>query len=82
MVAFFGVLLFVPETKDRTLEELQFTFDLPTSAHVDYRIQCVRRWYGKYIRRRNVTELKPFYVWARTEWKGRKLGRRNEGRND
>jgi hypothetical protein len=67
MLAFMGVFLFVPETKGRTLEELQFTFDLPTVAHIDYRINYVcPRFVKKYIRRREV-DILPFYFWARTE---------------
>lgn len=69
VVAFILVYLFVPETRRRTLEELQFTFDLRTRWHVQYRAHYIRhhitknRW--KYLTRQKVKAPIPFYRWAR-----------------
>jgi hypothetical protein len=71
VVAFVLVYLFVPETRRRTLEELQFTFDLRTRWHVSYRAHYIRRhfldnWW-KYLTRQHVKAPVPFYRWARVE---------------
>jgi len=66
LVAFILVFLFCPETKGRTLEELQFTFDLSTRKHVRYRVGYVGRYFvDKYIKFRNPPAPIPFYRWAR-----------------
>tara|TARA_R110002003_G_scaffold251_8_gene17822 strand:- start:18991 stop:19293 length:303 start_codon:yes stop_codon:yes gene_type:complete len=72
LVAFVLVYLFVPETKGRTLEELQYTFDLPTRWHISYRASYIREhivenWW-KYLTRKEIPEEElpaPFYEWAR-----------------
>lgn len=69
VIAFAIVYLFVPETRKRTLEELQFTFDLKTRWHVEYRIGYIRKhfvenWW-KYLTRQPVEPPIPFYRWAR-----------------
>jgi MFS family permease len=73
MVAFVLVYLFVPETRMRTLEELQYTFDLPTGWHVAYRVGYIRRhvWknWWKYLTRKEVKPHAPFYEWARVEYR-------------
>lgn len=74
LVAFVLVILFVPETKGRTLEELQYTFDLPTRWHVRYRATYVRvkfmkNWW-KYVTRREIPDEDipiEYYEWARHE---------------
>ncbi|QKX58225.1 uncharacterized protein TRUGW13939_05346 [Talaromyces rugulosus] len=38
MVAFFFIFFIVPETKQRTLEELDFVFGVPTTRHVQYQV--------------------------------------------
>ncbi|KAF2464226.1 MFS general substrate transporter [Lindgomyces ingoldianus] len=69
LVAFVLVYLFVPETRRRTLEELQYTFDLSTRWHVEYRAGYVRRHFvknfRKYVTRQEVRPPIPFYRWAR-----------------
>lgn len=71
LVAFVLVFLFVPETKQRTLEELQYTFDMPTRLHVRYRAVYIREHLVEhawdYVRRRKVRAPTPFYRWARNE---------------
>jgi len=73
MVAFVLVYLFVPETRMRTLEELQYTFDLPTGWHVAYRVGYIRQhvWanWWKYLTRQEVQPPVPFYEWARETYR-------------
>jgi len=73
MVAFVLVYLFVPETRMRTLEELQYTFDLPTGWHVAYRVGYIRQhvWanWWKYLTRKEVQPPVPFYEWARVTYR-------------
>jgi membrane protein implicated in regulation of membrane protease activity len=69
LVAFVLVYLFVPETRMRTLEELQYTFDVPTRLHVAYRAGYIRKhvrenWW-RYLTRKEVEPPIPFYEWAR-----------------
>ncbi|KAF2004169.1 MFS general substrate transporter [Amniculicola lignicola CBS 123094] len=69
LVAFVLVYLFVPETRRRTLEELQYTFDLSTRWHVEYRARYIRQHFfknfWKYLARKEVDPPIPFYRWAR-----------------
>ncbi len=61
IIALVLIFLFVPETKQRTLEELDYVFAVPTRTHVRY--QCTKAlpwWINKYIFRKNVT-LEPLY---------------------
>lgn len=49
VVAFIMILFWVPETKQRTLEELDWVFALPTSRFARYQVQkaipyFIRRW--------------------------------------
>ena len=41
------IFLFVPETKQRTLEELDYVFAVPTHRHVQYQCTEVLPWYLK-----------------------------------
>lgn len=55
------ILVWVPETKQRTLEELDYVFAVPTSRHASYQLfTAVPYWFKKYIFRQNV-ELPPLY---------------------
>lgn len=75
LVAFILVYLFVPETRMRTLEELQYTFDLPTRWHIAYRAQYiqkhVRKHWVEYLSRKKVDPPIPFYEWARIVYEER-----------
>ncbi|KAF8160959.1 hypothetical protein B0H34DRAFT_781615 [Crassisporium funariophilum] len=62
MVAFVMIFFLMPETKQRTLEELDFVFAVPTSRHVSYQAKTflpyfVKRWI---LLRKNQT-LEPLY---------------------
>lgn len=48
------VLLFCPETKEYTLEELDDVFNLKTSRQMAYGIQSPGYWFRRYILRQNV----------------------------
>jgi MFS family permease len=74
VLAFVLVFLFVPETKGRTLEELQYTFDLPTIWHMRYRATYIQQHFRKnwwrYLTRKEIPEEEvpiEYYEWARIE---------------
>lgn len=55
------IFLWVPETKQRTLEELDYIFAVPTRVHMHYQVcKALPFWIQRYIFRRNV-ELEPLY---------------------
>ena len=55
------IFLFVPETKQRTLEELDYVFAVPTRTHMHYQLtKALPYWTKKYILRKNVV-LEPLY---------------------
>ena len=41
------IFLFVPETKQRTLEELDYIFAVPTRTHMKYQVFTVLPWWFK-----------------------------------
>jgi sugar porter (SP) family MFS transporter len=52
-LAFWMIFLWMPETKQRTLEELDYIFAVPTRTHVKYQTGTVAPyWVKKYILRR------------------------------
>lgn len=75
LAAFVLVWLLCPETKRRTLEELQYTFDLSTRLHVEYRAVYVQRHFcsniWKYLTGKKVDATVPFYRWARIKYEQR-----------
>lgn len=61
MIAFVMIFLWVPETKQRTLEELDYIFAVPTRTHMHYQITKALPWFfNKYIMRQDVV-LEPLY---------------------
>lgn len=61
MVAFIMIFLWVPETKQRTLEELDYIFAVPTRVHMKYQVtKALPYWFKRYIFRQNI-ELEPLY---------------------
>ncbi|KAL5357683.1 hypothetical protein BJX96DRAFT_145013 [Aspergillus floccosus] len=55
------IFFWVPETKQRTLEELDYIFAVPTRMHMSYQLKkALPYWVNRYIFRRNVT-LEPLY---------------------
>jgi len=62
VVALLLIFLFVPETKQRTLEELDYVFAVPTSTHAKYQLRktlpyFVKRW----VLFRKSATLEPLY---------------------
>ncbi|GAA5897953.1 hypothetical protein JCM6882_005120 [Rhodosporidiobolus microsporus] len=57
------VLLFVPETKGLSLEELDQVFSVPTAKHASYHLKGVGYNFRKYILRANLPEREPLYHW-------------------
>jgi hypothetical protein len=57
------IFLFVPETKQRTLEELDYIFAVPTRTHIKYNIGTWLPWFikSKVLRKKDVF-LKPLYT--------------------
>lgn len=54
LIGWLGVLFFVPETKGRTLEELDQVFSVPTRVHAAYGARQVPYFFKRYIFRQNV----------------------------
>ena len=47
LVALVLIFLFVPETKQKTLEELDYVFAVPTTKHAGYQLGTVLPWWIK-----------------------------------
>ncbi|KAF1991320.1 putative MFS sugar transporter [Aulographum hederae CBS 113979] len=54
IIGFVLVLLFLPETKGKTLEELDQVFSVPTHVHMGYGLRQVPYFFQRYIFRRKV----------------------------
>jgi len=66
VTAFVMIFLWVPETKQRTLEELDYIFAVPTRTHMHY--QCTKVlpwWFKRYILRNKHVTLEPLYKFDR-----------------
>ncbi|EKM53881.1 uncharacterized protein PHACADRAFT_145396 [Phanerochaete carnosa HHB-10118-sp] len=61
VVGFVLILLFVPETKALSLEELDQVFSVPTRVHAAYQLKALPRNIKRYIFRMNVEPLPPLY---------------------
>ena len=63
----FFFFLFKKETKQRTLEELDYVFAVPTSRHVSYQAKTfLPYWIKRYVFFQNV-ELEPLYNFDEVE---------------
>ncbi|KAL0956130.1 hypothetical protein HGRIS_002296 [Hohenbuehelia grisea] len=58
---FIIILLFVPETKALSLEELDQVFSVPTHVHASYQLKALPHNIKKYIFRMKVDPLPPLY---------------------
>lgn len=56
------IFLFVPETKQRTLEELDYVFAVPTRTHVKYQLtKALPWWFKRYVMQNKSAKLEPLY---------------------
>lgn len=56
------IFLWLPETKQRTLEELDYVFAVPTRTHMKYQItKALPYWFKRYILRQKSARLEPLY---------------------
>jgi len=63
VIAFCMIFCFVPETKQRTLEELDYIFAIPTATFMRYQLtKALPWWFKKWIMRRNPGPLEPLYT--------------------
>jgi hypothetical protein len=61
LIGWWLVLLFVPETKALTLEELDQVFSVPTHKHAKYQLRQTKRLFRKYILRKDVGPKEELY---------------------
>lgn len=60
-IGFFLILLFVPETKALSLEELDQVFSVPTRTHAAYQIKALPHNIRKHIFRQKLDDFPPLY---------------------
>ncbi|KAL4954501.1 hypothetical protein BDW69DRAFT_163099 [Aspergillus filifer] len=62
VIALVMIFLWVPETKQRTLEELDYIFAVPTRTHMHYQVcKVLPWWFKKYVFRQKTVQLEPLY---------------------
>ncbi|KAF2171108.1 hypothetical protein M409DRAFT_64087 [Zasmidium cellare ATCC 36951] len=63
LVAFVMIFLFVPETKQRTLEELDYIFAVPTNKFISYQTgKAAPWWFKRWILWQRNVKLEPLYT--------------------
>jgi hypothetical protein len=56
------IFLFVPETKQRTLEELDYVFAVPTRTHVKYQLtKALPYFFQRWVLFNKGAKLEPLY---------------------
>lgn len=62
VTAFVMIFFWVPETKQRTLEELDYIFAVPTRTHMNYQLtKALPYWFNRWVLMRKNTRLEPLY---------------------
>lgn len=62
VVALVLIFLFVPETKQRTLEELDYVFAVPTHTHIAYQFRkALPYWFKRHVLMQKSARLEPLY---------------------
>jgi len=62
VTAFVLIFFFVPETKQRTLEELDYIFAVPTRTHARYQFtKALPYWFKRYVFMDKTAKLEPLY---------------------
>ncbi|OAQ65250.1 sugar porter (SP) family MFS transporter [Pochonia chlamydosporia 170] len=63
VLAFLVIFLIVPETKKRTLEELDYIFSVPTRRHISYQLGTwLPWWFKRYVLFNRKAQLEPLYA--------------------
>ena len=66
VIALVMIFLWVPETKQRTLEELDYVFAVPTRTHMRYQLtKALPWWFNRWVLRRKDAVLEPLYTFDR-----------------
>ncbi|EIN06371.1 hypothetical protein PUNSTDRAFT_89926 [Punctularia strigosozonata HHB-11173 SS5] len=66
--AFFMIFLWCPETKQRTLEELDYVFAVPTRKHMSYQVfTFAPYWFKRYVFQDKTARLPPLYHFEQEE---------------
>ena len=77
VAAFFMIFLFVPETKQRTLEELDYIFAVPGSRFIAYQVhKAAPFWIKRWILWKRDATLEPLYEMDKTIDFSKEGGRR------
>ena len=62
VTAFVMIFFWVPETKQRTLEELDYIFAVPTATHMNYQLkQVLPWWFKRYVLRKKGASCPELY---------------------
>jgi len=62
IIAFVMIFLFMPETKQRTLEELDHIFDVPTRTFAKYQTtKALPYWFNRWVLQKKSATLEPLY---------------------
>jgi MFS family permease len=68
LVAFVMIFFTVPETKQRTLEELDYIFAVPTRVFMKYQLtKALPYWFNRWVRFNKTATLEPLYHFDKTE---------------
>ncbi|KAF8891726.1 hypothetical protein BD779DRAFT_1512736 [Infundibulicybe gibba] len=68
VIAFFMIFLLMPETKQRTLEELDYVFAVPTTKHMSYQVnKTLPYFFKRWMLFRKETVLEPLYNFEEVE---------------
>ncbi|XP_006455907.1 hypothetical protein AGABI2DRAFT_195216 [Agaricus bisporus var. bisporus H97] len=68
VLAFVMILFLLPETKQRTLEELDYVFAVPMRKHVSYQLtEFIPYWIRRYVFWNKNVELRPLYNFDEVE---------------
>lgn len=70
-IAFFMIFLWLPETKQRSLEQLDYVFGISTKTHMMYQIKhSAPWWFKKFVLRRKNVECEELYHFEDDNWTG------------
>jgi hypothetical protein len=69
VIAFCMILLWLPETKQRSLEELDYVFAVPMRTHMNYQLkQVVPWWIKRFVFQRKGAVCPELYKFESDEW--------------